>query len=362
MHMRLKYVVSDKDRHGNTRHYVRRPGHVKIRLHTPFGSAAFLEEYRAALVGNAKPVKPPRKSAPGTFGALVADYYQSAEFKQLAQTTQVVRRRILDKSRAVLHADPVAMFEPRHIRTMRDRRADKPAAANGWLKIIKVLFKWGVETGRMQSNPARDVPRVKVKSDGWHTWTEDEVRQFEKRHAEGTKPRLALALLLYTGVRRSDVVTLGRQMEQHGSIRFRQKKTGKWLTVPILQVLRTEIDRHKDDRLTYIVTAYNKPFTPAGFGGWFREQCDAAGLYECSAHGLRKAGATRAANNGASVHQLMAIYGWSSIKDAETYTKAADQERLAVSGITYLERTVDESVPLSGFQNAGGTKTGKKSK
>lgn len=34
---------------------------------------------------------------------------------------------------------------------------------------------------------------------------------------------------------------------------------------------------------------WNKPFTNAGFGNWFRDQCDAAGLPKCSAQGLRKA-------------------------------------------------------------------------
>jgi integrase len=61
----------------------------------------------------------------------------------------------------------------------------------------------------LATNPAREVKRVKYATDGWHTWTTDEVRQYEARHHIGTKARLALALLLYTGVRRSDLVTLG---------------------------------------------------------------------------------------------------------------------------------------------------------
>src|SRR3954449_5540141 len=44
----------------------------------------------------------------------------------------------------------------------------------------------------------------------------------------------------------------------------------------------------------------------AGFGNWFRDMCAEAGLpIGISAHGLRKAAATRFANHGATAHELM---------------------------------------------------------
>ena len=52
---------------------------------------------------------------------------------------------------------------------------------------------------------------------------------------------------------------------------------------------------------------------------------------------MRKAGATIAANNGASAHQLMAIFGWDTIKEAEKYTAKADQRRLAESAMHLLD-------------------------
>jgi integrase len=54
-----------------------------------------------------------------------------------------------------------------------------------------------------------------------------------------------------------------------------------------------------------------------------------AGLPECTAHGLRKAGATLAAENGATDRSLMALYDWTSEKQANTYTATADRKRLA---------------------------------
>jgi integrase len=336
----LRYVFEDMDRHGNVRIYVRkgRKG-TKIRLRESVGSAAFLAEYRRAIDGTAHiNLKRSTPAAPGTLGWLIETYYRAPEFRHLKSSTQSVRRRILDGLRKRKGANPLALMEPRHVRELRDEKADTPAAANVLLKILKAVFKWACEADLMQKNPARDVPPIKFKSDGFHPWTEAEVQRYEVRHAEGTKARLALALLLYLGVRRSDAVILGRQLEQDGNIRFRQTKTGKWLTIPILPALRAEIDRHPSQHLTYLVTEYGRSFTAPGFGNWFRDRCDEAGLTHCSAHGLRKAGATRAANNGATAHQLKAVFGWAGIEEAELYTRTADQQRLAGSGIHYLAR------------------------
>jgi integrase len=82
------------------------------------------------------------------------------------------------------------------------------------LKALRGLFAWAVEAEYATVNPAKSVPKLRSKTTGFHTWTREEVRQYEKRHPPGTKPRLALALLLYTGARRGDAIRLGRQMQR----------------------------------------------------------------------------------------------------------------------------------------------------
>jgi integrase len=74
------------------------------------------------------------------------------------------------------------------------------------------------------------------------------------------------------------------------------------------------------------------------FQGQSGQWCDEAGLPNCTAHGLRKAGAVIAANNGATVHQLQAVFGWSSLAMAEHYTRSADQVRLADAAMHLLDR------------------------
>jgi integrase len=160
------------------------------------------------------------------------------------------------------------------------------------------------------------------------------------RNVQGTKARLALSLLLFTGQRRSDITRLGRQNARDGKLAFTQFKgrnrKPKRLVLPILPALQRIIDASPTGEMTFLVNDLGRPFTDAGFGNWFRDRCVEAGV-RGRAHGLRKAGATIAANNGATAHQLMAIFGWDTLKMAEAYTRAADQERLAKVAMHMLE-------------------------
>lgn len=171
-------------------------------------------------------------------------------------------------------------------------------------------------------------------------WLIEEVHQYEARHPIGTKARLALALLLFTGQRRSDVVRFGRQHVKSGWLTFTQAKNQNrkpiTLSIPILPELQAVLDATPSTNMNFLVTEFGKPFTSNGFGNRFRKWCDEAELLHVSAHGLRKAGAVIAAENGATERQLMAIFGWSTMKEAARYTRAARQKVLAASAMPLL--------------------------
>jgi integrase len=181
----------------------------------------------------AQPPKKPIKEQK-SFQWLCSQYFASAEFKLLESTTRKRRRAILDSvcceqasgdHRKLIGTLPFATIPARAVRRLRDRKAELPEAANGRLKALKAMFRWAVEADYMEVNPAKDVPRIRTTSKGFHTWTIEEVRRFEEHHPIGTIPRLAFALLLYTGQRRSDVVLFGRQHLKDGWLKFTSIKT-----------------------------------------------------------------------------------------------------------------------------------------
>jgi integrase len=345
------YLLEDKDRHGNPRVYVRRDG-KRIRLRARRGTAAFAKEYADALEGIARPKPPPRSvlQAPtrGTLGWLAALYFNAPEFTNLDLTSQRTRRGIIESCLRELHKGdpmrdcPVEHVTPAKIKTLRDAKSRTRGAANNRLKYLSAMFSWAIEAGHMTGNPARDVKRFRYASDGFHSWTVEEVHRFEEIHPIGTKARLAFALLLFLGVRRGDLVHLGPEMIRDGSITFIPRKTRyKRLTPstkPILPELADVIAASPIGAKMFLETAFWKPFTAAGIGQKMREWCNVAGLPNCSAHGLRKAGAAIAAERGATVHQLMAIYDWATPAQAETYTRAADRKRLAGEAMGLLGR------------------------
>jgi integrase len=363
MRLDLPYLMADTDRHGTRRLFVRRNGR-KVRIREKPGTAAFASAYTAALerLESAEPrALPRRQSAPsGTLGWLVASYVAAAEFKALDRISQRTRRGILEGclleprepgSSDLMALCPIDVLAAPHVLMFRDRRADKPGAANNRLKYLSAMFGWAVGRGILRWNPARDVKPVRYSSSGFHSWTPAEVLQFEARHPIGSKARLALALLLFTGPRRGDVVTFGRQHVKDGWIRFVPRKTrykrSTLLEIPIVPELARILAATPTGELTFLETEYGRAFSAAGFGAWFRKRCDEAGLEHCTAHGLRKAGAAIAAERGATDRQLMALYGWTSSSQATVYTAAADRKKLAGEAAKLLsgDRTENEPAP-----------------
>jgi integrase len=342
--IRLIYVhqwVDKRDGGAKARHYFRRRGHKRVPLPGLPGSTEFMAAYQTALAG--QPTLAPagaNRIKAGSIAALVVAYFASPAFLSLKPTTQRTYRLILERFRSEHGDKPVALVTRQHINAMLAQRVRTPAAANHWLRLVKAMLAFAVEEGFRPDNPTVGVRRIKMQSDGFHSWSEAEIAAFEERHPIGSKARLALALLLYTAQRRSDVVRMGRPHVRGDVVHIRQQKTGKMMPIPLHPDLAGIIAATPSGHLTYLVTAYGQPFTAAGFGGWFRARCDEAGLPEhCAAHGLRKAACRRLAEAGCSANIIAAISGHTTLREVERYTKAADQERMAREGMAAITRT-----------------------
>src|SRR5262245_49518294 len=147
-------------------------------------------------------------------------------------------------------------------------------------------------------------------------------------------------------IRRGDAVQLGRQHVRDGVATLRTEKTGITVTIPILPALTATLAAGPCGELAFICGGTGKPLMKESFGNMFRDACRAAGVSK-SAHGVRKIGATRAAENGATVAELEAIFGWSGGGMASLYTRAADRARLAKGAMSKLVKGTsgERSIP-----------------
>lgn len=282
-----KYCSYNRDRHGKNRVRFRKAGYSVYLQGVPW-SEAFMRAYGDALAG-LKPTQEgvgTERTRPGSISALLVRYYRSPEYNRLAESSKVMRRRILEKFREKHGNKMVRNLERKHVKDIIGSMSDRPQAANNLLKFLKVILNFAVDIEMVERNVAAGIRRYPEGS-GFHTWTEEDISRFENCHKAGSSARLAMGLLLYLGQRRSDVIKIGRQHIESGVIKVSQQKTGAYLKIPIHPELRKLIDLAPMDNMTILTTSAGLPFTAAGFGNWFRKQCDEADLRHCTSHGLR---------------------------------------------------------------------------
>jgi site-specific recombinase XerD len=357
----LRYCVFDPDPNGNERYYVRKPGRRKIRIREVYKDTTgqitpeFMKAYFDALeaVDGAKVApKLPREK---TFFWLVDQYFRSPPFKKYDDLTKADKRGVLNRFCEAVGDLPYAAYRKEDVERSRDKRSSTPGATDKLVKYIRVMFDWAVKAKHMAHNPAIGVDKINTESEGWHTWTPAEVDTYRQHHKIGTKARLALELMLNVGARISDAARIGRQHEAaDGWLKFvawknRNKKSRKTIECPITRDLAAALAATPTGDMTYLINDLGSAFTIKGLGNKIRDWCDAAGLPQCSSHGLRKAAAVVMAENGATAPELCALFGWSKLETAEIYIREAQKRKMVSNAFARLEEYRNrESVSVPG--------------
>lgn len=336
-------VSAFRDRHGKTRYRFRRKGSRTIYLPGIPGSPEFAEAYRLAVEGvTSRIVVGASRTVPGTINALAVAIYASAEWAQLAPTTQSTYRGIIERIRTDYGALSVRGFQSDHVRKMRDKRKATPSAANNLLKVLRWMMNFAVERNLRPDNPVIGIKALKIDSDGFHTWSENEIEAFEAKWPVGTRQRLAMDLLLYTAQRSGDVRQMGRQHVRDGRVAVVQEKTGARLEIPVHPALAASLATVPGGQLMLVETQFGRPYTAKGFYNWFKAACVDARVGNCCPHGLRKSAATRLADAGCTEAQIMAVTGHATTKEIQRYTRARDQRGLADDAMARIGGTQRE--------------------
>src|SRR5262245_49594746 len=268
-------------RHGKPVWYVRINKGPRIRLRAEFGSAEFDAEYQAAISG----VPRPQKGAPaaGTLAWLLARYRETTAWSTLSPATRRQRENIFLHVIETAGQKPFARIDAAAIRAGRERRAATPAQARNFLDAMRGLFRWASKAGLARIDPTAGIESPpRRKGDGFRPWTEDDVAAYERRWPIGTRQRVWLDVLLYTGLRRGDAVRLGRQHVRDGVAQIKTEKSGFTVevTLPILPVLAATLDAGPCGDLAFICGERGEPLTKESFGQ----------SVPCCLHGGRRAG------------------------------------------------------------------------
>lgn len=355
---KLRYIHAYVDRHGTPRYYFRRKG-TKTPLPGTPGSRAFMRAYERLLAGDgAAPVS--RPAANYTWRRLIDAYYQTPEFTDVGKGTQAVYRGELERFAKNFADMDVRDMDYEALVGLRKAMQDTPSAFNNLLKRMRQCLRLAIRLKWIQSDPSAGMK--KFKGGSVHTWTDEQIAQFEAYWPLGTFERTGYALHLYTGQRRGDVnamrwpeagVVAGRAYydgdtgkmlvpenddgDDGATISLSQEKTGTRVDIPVHPKLAEALAAwpRKGDRILY--GRYGRPVGKERMGEMMYDAIVAAGLpEECRMHGLRKVASVRLVEAGCTPHEAMAITGHRSVDVFEGYAEKFNRKELAKVAVRKL--------------------------
>jgi integrase len=334
----LAYVNTFTDARGNTRHVFRKAGRKRVTLPGAPGSQEFEKAYRIALAGEPQTAAPLKRDD-GSVNWLIDCFYDSETFKHLAPETQ--RRRRIDLRRlqqgdtryhlpAVSHL-PVATLPADKVALLVDK-IENANMRKQFLASLRLLMKFAINKRVRADDPTAGIKVGVPKSDGFHTWTDEQIDQYRAFHRYGLLSRLVFELALELAARRSDICLLGPQHVRNGRLEYRQQKTGALVSIEISPELQAAIDAYhpKNGQLTFTATSFGKTRSYKGLSNTFADWRAEAGLPKgCVLHGLRKAHCRVMAESGCTEKEIMSHSGHKTMAEVERYTRAAEQKLLA---------------------------------
>jgi integrase len=329
-HIRVKGFKIFKDRHGKLRCYHRATGH-KIDLDkAPLGSAEFFNDCaRIQSLAEAVKAKAPRA---GTLGGLSHSYFQTEHFANLADATKRDYRKCSDFLHPIRDTPVSAITTP-----LMSGIHDKATQKIGWRRanmlrtFLSQVFRHAIPKGLIDRDYASGVipkPRPKDLPYANRPWSQDEravVLEKAKPHV-----RVAIALIMNTGLDPSDALRLTRRQIDGDMIWGARGKTKEEVAIPIGPTLQAALDAAPaHDAVTILANSKGKPWTYNGFSTvWhrFKKGLEKDGLIEAglTPKGLRHTVATTLREAGIEERQIADLLGQKTPAMARHYSRSAN--------------------------------------
>ncbi|MBY7649805.1 MAG: integrase [Candidatus Liberibacter europaeus] len=335
------YVVKERTRHGKLVFYFRKNGGLRTRLPYP-NDPKFMTYYLAALSGI--PIEQgfinPHKKEPKTLRWLISQYRKSSHWARLAVNSRKSLGLYFDQVIIKSGDFDYKKITSKHIKLGLETRKDTPASATQFLVSMRTLFGWAHKQEYIDTNPCIGIENPKYKTDGFKPWTIEDMYKFQSYWKEGTIPRLAFEFILLTGLRISDACRAGHQHLKDNIFSIQTQKVGTVITVELPDSFMKLLEITPTGKESFFINREKAKMNSHQFGLWFSYKAKQAGVNK-SAHGVRKLSATLLAEAGGTTHELMAVYGWKSVSQAERYTRGADRIRLGIQASKLISNSLN---------------------
>jgi len=357
--VRVKGFKIFNDRHGKPRCYHRVTGHKIDLQKTPLGSAGFFVECaRIAAIAEARKAQAPK---PGTLGGLIKAYFQTEHFGNLADATKRDYRKCADFLNPILDT-PVSAITTPLVSGIHDKAAGKIGwrRANMLRTFLSQVFRYAIPKGLIDRDYAAGVipkPRPKDRPYANRPWTVEECTVVLDRSAPHV--RVAVALIMNTGLDPSDALKLTRHQIDGNTIWGVRGKTGHDVAIPIGPTLEKALDAAPaHDAVTILATSAGKPWTYNGFSTvWhrFKKKLEAEEAIEpgLTLKGLRHTVATTLREAGLEERQIADLLGQKTPSMARHYSRSANlAERNRITVETLEKENARRSKVVKPFKKA----------
>jgi Phage integrase family len=349
---RPPYLHREETRHGRVVWYLRIGKGPRVRTKSAFGSPEFDPEYQAAVACTSRPAE--GASVAGTLAWLIERYRETTAWAALSGATRRQRENVFVHIVESAGTQPIHKITPATIVAGRERRAKTPAQARNFLDAVRGLFRWAAEAKHVGADPTLGVKNPpRRKGAGFVRGPKRTSPLREAMAARYTPARLARCATLYgptpAGCRAAQTPSCAR------GYRYPKDRKGRVYSHGVVADpfgASETLEAGPCGDLTFVAGANGRPLTKESFGNVFKQACRSAGV-PGSAHGVRKIAATRAAENGATVAELEAIFGWHGGTMASHYTREADRVRLAKAAMHKLANDERTSIPAPKRQVGG---------
>jgi len=246
-----------------------------------------------------------------------------------------------------LQVDRLRAISPAMIEAYKGHRlkgGTKPSTINTELNTIKAMLNKAVAWGHLAKNPAHGIKRLKEARRKVRFLSPEEIRGLLE--ASGARMRLIIAAMLYTGLRRNELIHLAwEDMDFDKKILSVQAKEG-WHPKDY-EVRRIPLN----DRILGLLKAHGEGGSggsyvfPSRQGGPllgntlsrdFRKLARSCGIKGVSIHTLRHTFASYLVMGGVDLYTVQKLLGHSSIKTTEIYAHLApDYLRSAITKLDF---------------------------
>lgn len=271
----------------------------------------------------------------GSLGWLITEYRKSDWWKALRASTRVSYERAFVVLEELKKKD-LSFLDRSKILRLRDQ-AWMPERgrwlANMTVTVLGIVLKFGQDKGHLKTNPLAEnvrkirAPKVKGAAPANRPWTEEE-RRIVLAEAE-PHVRLALALMMCTGLRKSDAFEVGFNDIRDGDISVITNKRNAPVSLPIHPVLATAISARPGEKVGRLVIRRDgKPYTADGFDTvWHRYRktlLDRGAISPgLTLHGLRHTLGTLLKEAGMDDGDIADVLGQASVSMARLYSRHA---------------------------------------